>query len=306
VLPSPIYLDLSLNGYIVVCHVLASFREMGQKVVIYSTTVRKIRISLGPQHMNVMELFRLDGRVAIVTGGSKGLGLMMAEGLAEAGAKVVLCARNMDECEKAAGSVAESGVTCVAVRCDVSVPEDVTAMAEKALSQFGRIDVLINNAGYAWEEPLERVSHEKWLRTFAVNATGTFLCCQAAGRQMIKQGSGKIINIASIAGVASIDPELANSVPYSASKGAVVAMTRDLARKWSRYNINVNAIAPGYFATRMSQYLIEHRGKQMMSTIPMKRLGEKDEIKGVAVFLSSAASNYITGQILSVDGGFLA
>ena len=256
--------------------------------------------------MNVMELFRMEGRVAIITGGSKGLGLMMAEGLAEAGADLVMCARNLEECQHAAQSIATIGVQCVAIRCDVVNPQEVGAMVEEALSRFGRIDVLINNAGYAWEEPLENVSIEKWNHTMAVNATGTFLCSQAVGRQMIRRGGGKIINIVSIAGMASIDPALADSVPYSASKGAVVAMTRDLARKWSRYNINVNAIAPGYFTTRMSRYLVEHRHDQMMNTIPMKRLGEKDDIKGVAVFLASPAANYITGQVIGVDGGALA
>jgi gluconate 5-dehydrogenase len=256
--------------------------------------------------MIVTDLFRLDGKVAIVTGGSRGLGLMMAEGLAEAGSHVVLCARNLDACERAILTIAGTGVQTLAVRCDVSNPNDVRVLVERTLSRFGRLDILINNAGFAWEEPLEKVSLEKWNQTFAANATGTFLCCQAAGRQMIQQESGKIINIVSIAAMASIDPDLANSVPYSASKGAVVALTRDLARKWSSHGIQVNAIAPGYFATRMSAHLLEHRSQQVMSSIPMNRLGEKDEIKGVAVFLASAASHYITGQVLAVDGGALA
>lgn len=256
--------------------------------------------------MNAMDLFRLDGKVAVVTGSSRGLGLMMAEGLAEAGSHVVLCARNLDACERAAMSIAGTGVQLLAARCDVSNPNDVRVLVERTLSRFGRLDILVNNAGYVSEEPLEKVSLEQWNRTFAANSTGTFLCCQAAGRQMILQEAGKIINIVSVAGLASIDPDLADSVPYSASKGAVVAMTRDLARKWSRYGIQVNAIAPGYFATRMSAHLVEHRWQPLMNAIPMKRLGEKDEIKGVAVFLASAASNYMTGQILAVDGGAMA
>ena len=256
--------------------------------------------------MNVMELFSLKDKVVIVTGGSKGLGFMMAEGLAEAGAHVVLCARNLEKCERAAEQISKFGVQTMALQCDVSNPDEVNAMVEKTVAQFERIDVLINNAGFAWEDPPETVSLEKWDQTFAVNATGTFLCSQAAGRHMIKQGKGKIINILSVVGMASLDPEIADCVPYAASKGAIAAFTRDLSRKWCKYNINVNAIAPGYFATKMSKYVIEQRGPQMMNTIHMKRLGEKDEIKGVAVFLSSAASNYITGQILAVDGGVLA
>jgi NAD(P)-dependent dehydrogenase (short-subunit alcohol dehydrogenase family) len=253
--------------------------------------------------MNVMDLFRLDGKVAIVTGGSRGLGFWMAEALAEAGANVVLCARKLEACEEAARAIREIGVRSLAVGCDVTDPDAVKALVEKAVSEFGRVDILINNAGFIWEEPPEKVSLETWNKTLAINATGTFLCSQEAGKQMIKQGRGKIINIASISGLASVDPELSNTVPYSAAKGAIVALTRDLARKWCQYNITVNAIAPGYFGTKMSKYLAEHRQPQLMSSIRMKRLGTKDEIKGVAVFLASAASNYITGQILAVDGG---
>jgi gluconate 5-dehydrogenase len=253
--------------------------------------------------MNVRELFRLDGKVAIVTGGSRGLGFWMAEGLAEAGADIVICARKLAPCEEAAKAIRGIGVRCAAFSCDVTDPAQVKEVVEKTLSGFGHIDVLINNAGFIWEEPPEKVSLETWNKTMAINATGTFLCSQEAGKQMIKQGWGNIINIASISGLASVDPELSNTVPYSAAKGAIVALTRDLARKWCQYNITVNAIAPGYFATKMSKFLIENRQPQLMRTIQMKRLGTKDDIKGVAVFLCSAAANYITGQTLAVDGG---
>ena len=253
--------------------------------------------------MKVLELFKLDGKVAIVTGGSRGLGFWMAEALAEAGANVVLCARKLEPCEEAARAIREIGVRSLAVGCDVTDPDAVKTLVEKAVSEFGRVDILINNAGFIWEEPPEKVLLETWNKTMAINATGTFLCSQEAGKQMIKQGWGKIINIASISGLASVDPELSNTVPYSAAKGAIVALTRDLARKWCQNNVTVNAIAPGYFATKMSKYLAEHRQSQLMSSIRMKRLGTKDEIKGVAVFLASAAANYITGQILAVDGG---
>ncbi|MEW6443907.1 MAG: glucose 1-dehydrogenase [bacterium] len=256
--------------------------------------------------MKAPELFSLSGKVAIVTGGSSGLGLMMAEGLAEAGASVVLAARNLERCEAAAEKVRDIGVPAVALRCDVSEPEEVRGLVEQTLQHFDRIDVLINNAGYAWEAPLEEFSLEKWEQTLAVNTTGTFLCSREAGRRMIEQRAGKIINILSVAGLASVDPRVADSVPYSTSKGAIAAFTRDLARKWCRYHVTVNGIAPGYFATRMSRYILEHRREAILNTIPMQRLGEKDEIKGVAVFLASAAADYITGQILAVDGGALA
>ena len=253
--------------------------------------------------MSVTDLFRLDGKVAIVTGGSRGLGLWMAEGLAESGANVVLCARNLEPCEEAAKAIAERGVRSLAVQCDVTDPDAVKALVGKAMSEFGRIDILINNAGYIWEEPPEKVSLDTWNKTMAINATGTFLCSQEAGKRMIEQKRGKIINITSISGLGSVDPELSNTIPYSAAKGAIVAFTRDLARKWCQHNITVNAIAPGYFGTKMSKYLVEHRNPQLMSAIHMKRLGTKDEIKGVAVFLASAAADYITGQVLVVDGG---
>jgi gluconate 5-dehydrogenase len=252
-----------------------------------------------------MELFRLDGKVAIVTGGSRGLGFWMAEGLAEAGADIVLCARKLAPCEEAAKAIREIGARCAAFSCDVSDPGQVKDVVEKALAEFGHIDILINNAGFIWEEPLENMSLEKWNRTLAINATGTFLFTQEVGKQMIKQRQGKIINIASVAALVSADPELSNTVAYSASKGAVVALTRDLARKWCQYNININTIAPGYFATKMSKFMVENRQPQLMRTIQMKRLGTKDDIKGVAVFLCSAAANYITGQTLAVDGGIV-
>jgi NAD(P)-dependent dehydrogenase (short-subunit alcohol dehydrogenase family) len=255
--------------------------------------------------MNVMELFRLDGKVAIITGGSRGLGFWMAEGLAEAGADIVLCARKLEPCQEAAKAIREIGVRSTAFSCDVSDPTQVKDVVEKALAQFGHIDILINNAGFIWEEPLENISLEKWNRTLAINATGTFLFTQQVGKHMIEWRQGKIINIASVAALVSADPELSNTVAYSASKGAVVSLTRDLARKWCQYNININAIAPGYFATKMSKFLVENRQPQLMCTIQMKRLGTKDDIKGVAVFLCSAAANYITGQTLAVDGGVL-
>jgi gluconate 5-dehydrogenase len=250
-----------------------------------------------------MDLFRLDGKVAVITGGSRGLGLWMAEGLAEAGADVVLCARKLEPCQEAAKAVAEIGVRSLAVECNVTDPEAVRNLVERAVSEFGRIDILINNAGFIWEEPPESVTLETWNKTMAINATGTFLCSQEAGKRMIEQGQGRIINITSISGLDSVDPELSDTLPYSAAKGAIVAFTRDLARKWCKHNINVNAIAPGYFGTKMSKYLVEHRNPQLMSAIHMKRLGTKDEIKGVAVFLASAAADYITGQTIVVDGG---
>ena len=167
--------------------------------------------------MKVLELFKLDGKVAIVTGGSRGLGFWLAEALAEVGANVVLCARKLEACEEAAKAIRETGVRSLAVSCDVTDPDGVKALVGKTIAEFGRVDILINNAGFIWEEPPEKVSLEMWNKTLAVNATGTFLCSQEAGKQMIGQRQGKIINIASVAGLASVDPELSNTVPYSAA-----------------------------------------------------------------------------------------
>ncbi|MBE0480801.1 MAG: glucose 1-dehydrogenase [Dehalococcoidia bacterium] len=255
--------------------------------------------------MSVFDLFGLDGRVAVITGGSKGLGLWMAEALAEAGADIVLCARKLDQCEEAAQSIARPGMRTLALRCDVSSEDDVKALVDRTATELGRIDILINNAGFIWEEPLEETSTDRWARTIDVNLNGTFYCTREAGRHMIRQNRGKIINMASISGVSAPDPGLSNTVAYSAAKGAIVAFTRDLAHKWCRYNINVNAIAPGYFATKMSKYLVEQRHDYLMDAIRMKRLGQKDDIKGVALFLASDASNYMTGQTVIVDGGIV-
>ncbi|MBT3311651.1 MAG: glucose 1-dehydrogenase [Desulfobacterales bacterium] len=255
--------------------------------------------------MKVQELFNLNGKVALITGGSKGLGYIMAEGLAEAGADIILCSRNIDECKVAADNISKIGVKSKAYKCDVSDPDDVVEMVESTILEFGKIDILINNAGYATGGPLEDMTLEQWNKSFAVNSTGPFLCCREVGRQMIKQGGGKIINIASVAGMTTIAPELADALSYSSSKAALVFFTKDLARKWCKYNINVNAIAPGYFSTEMSKNVIEYRNKEMMNTILMKRLGEKEDLKGAALLLSSKASDYMTGQIIAVDGGVL-
>jgi NAD(P)-dependent dehydrogenase (short-subunit alcohol dehydrogenase family) len=256
--------------------------------------------------MNVHELFNLQGKTAIVTGGYKGLGFMMAEGLAEAGANLVICARNLKGCEEAAEQLRKTGVRCLPLACDVSSEEDVIKMSQDAISAFGKIDILINNAGVAPGGPLEKTSVKKWQTLFSINVMGTFLCTREIGKHMIKNSGGKIINVGSVAGIASVDPELAEAVAYGASKGAVVSFTKGLAREWSKYNITVNAIIPGYFGTELADYLIEHRWEQLMRAIHLKRTGKKDDMKGLAVFLAADASNYITGQILPVDGGVTA
>jgi NAD(P)-dependent dehydrogenase (short-subunit alcohol dehydrogenase family) len=262
--------------------------------------------------VNVKQLFDLTGRVAIVTGGSIGLGRQMAEGLAEMGADLVLCARKQERCHQAAEELQQLGVKAIALGCDVKNPDSIQEMVEATLRQYGRIDVLINNAGISWGAPVEEMRLEDWNKVIETNLTGTFLCAQAVGKVMIRQGrgensacknsAGKIINIASVAGLGGAPAELP-AIGYHASKGGVISFTKDLACKWASHNIQVNAIAPGWFPTHMSNRVLEHHEELFLSHIPLRRFGNEHDLKGAAVFLASAASNYVTGHVLVVDGG---
>ena len=254
------------------------------------------------QPLTVKQLFNLSGRVAIITGGSVGLGRQMAEGLAEIGANLVLCARKKERCEQAAEELKQLGVKTLALGCDVKNPEQVQAVVDAAVSQFGRIDILINNAGTSWGAPVEEMKLEQWNKVIETNLTGTFLFSQAAGKVMVPQRHGKIINIASVAGLRGAPPEF-QAIGYHASKGGVIAFTKDLACKWGIHNIQVNAIAPGWFPTNMSQVVIERNKDTFLSKIPLRRFGNEHDLKGAAVFLASDASNYVTGHVLVVDGG---
>jgi NAD(P)-dependent dehydrogenase (short-subunit alcohol dehydrogenase family) len=252
--------------------------------------------------VNVKKLFDLSGRVAIVTGGSIGLGRQMAEGLAEMGANLVLCARKKERCEKAAEELKQLGVKTLALGCDVKDPASIRAVAEDTFKQFGRIDILINNAGTSWGAPVEAMTIEQWNKVIETNLTGTFLFSQAVGKVMIAQRRGKIINIASVAGLRGSAPSF-SAIGYSASKGGVIIFTKDLACKWGMHNIQVNAIAPGWFPTDMSGKVIERQEEMLLAGIPLARFGGPDDLKGAAVFLASDASNFVTGSILVVDGG---
>jgi len=193
------------------------------------------------------DLFKLEGRVAIVTGGSRGLGQEMAEGLAEAGASLMLCARRDEWLTPAVAAMRARGFTVDGMLCDVAKPGDVQAVVERTIAIYGKVDILINNAGVTWAAEPEDLPLDKWQKVVDVNLTGVFLCSQAVGRVMIGQGGGKIVNIASITGLRGQPPEELDSIAYSTTKGAVVAFTRDLAAKWARHGIAVNAIAPGWF-----------------------------------------------------------
>ena len=252
--------------------------------------------------MNTKKLFDLSGRVAIITGGSIGLGRQMAEGLAEMGANLVLCARKKERCEQAAEELKQLGAKTSALACDVKNPDDIRSVVQETVSQFGRIDILINNAGTSWGAPVEDMRLEHWNKVIETNLTGTFLFSQAVGKLMVPQCRGKIINIASVAGIRGAPPEF-QAIGYHASKGGVIAFTKDLACKWGMHNIQVNAIAPGWFPTRMSRVVIEQNKDAFLNKIPLRRFGSEHDLKGAAVFLSSDASDYVTGHVLVVDEG---
>jgi gluconate 5-dehydrogenase len=254
--------------------------------------------------VSVRDLFDLGGRVAIVTGGATGIGLQMADALAELGASVVLCGRDGERCARVAADLErERGVRCLGVRCDVSSADDVAGLAAETTDRFGRIDVLVNNAGTAWADPVEDTPLRGWQKVVDVNLTGVFLCAQAVGRVMIANGGGKIVNIASITGLRGAPPEQLDAIAYSTTKGAVVAFTRDLAVKWARHGIAVNAIAPGWFPTDLSQPALDRAGELLVAGIPMGRFGGESDLKGAIAYLASAASDYVTGHTLVVDGG---
>jgi NAD(P)-dependent dehydrogenase (short-subunit alcohol dehydrogenase family) len=254
--------------------------------------------------LSLSGLFDLSGRNAIVTGGGAGLGLVFAEALAEAGANVVLCGRDAERCEAAAAELERMhGVRAIGIRCDVRSDAEATAVVERARDELGSLDVLVNNAGTSWGAPAEDYPLEAWQKVIDVNLTGLFRFTQLAGRVMIDQRRGKIVNIASVAAFGGAPPELMDAVAYNASKGAVVSLTRDLAVKWARHGITVNAIAPGWFPTAMSRILLDRSGDAFLERIPLGRFGAPDDLKGVVVFLASAAADFVTGHTLIVDGG---
>jgi NAD(P)-dependent dehydrogenase (short-subunit alcohol dehydrogenase family) len=248
------------------------------------------------------ELFDLTGRAAIVTGGSRGLGEEMAEGLAEAGASLMLCARREQWLTPTLDAFRHRGFRAEGMVCDVSMPEQVQAVVDQTIASFGTVDILINNAGISWGAEPEDMPFDKWQKVIDINLTGAFLFAQAAGREMLKKQYGRIINITSIAGLhASVNG--AHYAGYAASKAGLMGLTRELAASWGRSNIRVNAIAPGFFHSRLADPAIVHAEPHIKATSPIPRVGDAGELKGVAVFLASDASNYITGQTIVVDGG---
>jgi NAD(P)-dependent dehydrogenase (short-subunit alcohol dehydrogenase family) len=254
--------------------------------------------------MNIRDLFNLEGKVAIITGGGSGLGRQIAEALAECRADVVLCARRVDRCVEAAAELAGLGVRAMGLACDVREQAQINDVVSRTVSEFGRVDILVNNAGTSWAANPEDLPLAGWEKVIDVNLTGSFLFSQAVGRELIRQGEGgKILNIASVAAFRGARSDVMNALPYNASKGGLVAFTIDLAVKWAPHRINVNAIAPGWFPSEMSAEVIAASEDLFKSRIPLARFGGPHDLKGAGAFLCAPASDFITGHTLVVDGG---
>ena len=253
--------------------------------------------------MAVARLFSLTGKVALITGGSRGLGLQMAEALGEMGARVAITARKEAELAAAASHLGNLGIEVLTYACDLSRFETIPGIVDAVLARFGRIDILVNNAGASWAAPAEDYPVEAWRKVMDLNIDALFFMSQEVGRRaMIPARSGKIINISSIAGLTGNPPDMC-TIAYNTSKGAAVNFTRALAAEWGKYNINVNAICPGFFPSKMTHGLLEKIGEGVIASTPLARLGGEEDLKGIAVFLASEASRHITGQAMSVDGG---
>lgn len=255
----------------------------------------------------IQHLFNLEGRTALVTGGSRGLGLQIAEALGEAGAKILLTSRKAGDLEEAAAHLQAKGIDTRWVAADASVPEDAQRVVAEAMQRLGQIDILVNNAGATWGAPAETHPLAAWDKVMNLNVRSLFVFSQAvANASMIPRRFGRIINVASIAGLGGNPPAM-QTIAYNTSKGAVVNFTRALAGEWGRHGITVNALAPGFFPSKMTQGLLSTLGAENMAAhAPLNRLGDDDDLKGAALLFASAAGKHITGQILAVDGGVSA
>jgi len=258
--------------------------------------------------MSVRNLFDLRGKVAVVTGGSRGIGLQMAEALGEMGAAVAITARKHDELEAARAHLAERDIHCLAVANDLADFASIPSLVDTVLSKWQAVDILVNNAGCSWAAPAETHPDAAWHKVMDLNVDAQFfLAREIARRSLIPRRSGKIVNIASIAGLYGNTPEWGmHTMAYNTSKGALIAMTRALAAEWGPHNINVNAICPGFFPSKMTKVTLDRIGAGVLALTPLGRLGGDEDLKGSVVFLASEASRHITGQVLAVDGGCTA
>jgi NAD(P)-dependent dehydrogenase (short-subunit alcohol dehydrogenase family) len=254
--------------------------------------------------VNVRDLLDLKGRNALVTGGSRGLGLQMAEALGEMGARIAVTARKRDELDAAVSHLAKQRIEAKAYVCDIGRREAIAPAAEQILKDFGKVDVLVNNAGATWGAPAEDHPLEAWDKLVNVNLTGAFVLTQLIGkRSMIPARWGRIVNIASIAGLMGQDKRIVRTLAYNTTKGGLVNFTRALAAEWGEFGITVNAICPGFFPSKMTRATLDTTGELIRDWTPTKRLGNDEDLKGLVVLLASEASRHITGQVIAVDGG---
>jgi len=254
--------------------------------------------------MGVRDLMSLKGKVALVTGGGRGLGLQLAEALAEMGADLALSARKADELATAQAQLGNSGVEVMTVVNDLAKIETVPAMVDAVMQKYGRIDILVNNAGNTWGAPAEDYPMEAWHKVIDLNLTGTFAVTQEVGRRsMIPNKYGRIVTIASIAGLKGNPPETLKTIAYNTSKGGLVNFTRALAGEWGAYGITVNAICPGFFPSKMTKGVLAQHGDDLLKRIPNRRFGNDEDLKGLCALLASDAARHITGQSIAVDGG---
>jgi gluconate 5-dehydrogenase len=258
--------------------------------------------------MTTKNLFDLSGKTALITGGSRGLGLQIAEALGDYGAKLLLVSRKQEDLDEAAAQLQKRGVQAEAIAADLSQAEPTVALVEQALARLGQIDILVNNAGATWGSPAEDHPLEAWDKVMNINVRSTFVLSQAVGkRSMIPRRYGRIINVASIAGLKGNPPGDMQTLAYNTSKGALVNFTRVLAGEWGKYGITVNALAPGFFPSKMTKGTLARFGAETLAArAPLQRLGDDEDLKGAALLFASNAGKHITGQILAVDGGVSA
>jgi len=257
--------------------------------------------------MHVTQLFDLAGKTALVTGGGRGIGRHLAIGLAEAGADVAVASRKLANCQAAARAIETLGRRGIAVQADLARADDIAALAEQVIGEFGRLDILVNNAGVIWGAPTLEYPIEGWDKVFGVNVRGLWLLSQRVARHMAEAGGGCIVHVSSVSGYRGAEEEAEPAIAYSASKGAVRALTKDMAVKLAPQGIRVNAIAPGPFDTDMMDHVRNDEAKlhEFLKQVPMRRPGGEDDIKGAMVFLASEAARYVTGHTLVVDGGMI-
>ena len=254
--------------------------------------------------MNVRELLDLKGRAALVTGGSRGLGLQIAEALGEMGARIAITARKQNELDEAVSHLKKLKIDATAYVCDMGKREALAPVAEEVLKNFKKVDILVNNAGATWGAPAEEHPLEAWDKLVNLNLTAVFVLTQLIGRRsMIPAKWGRVINVASIAGLMGQDPRIVRTIAYNATKGGLVNFTRALAAEWGAHGITVNAICPGFFPSKMTRGVLGTTGELIRDWTPTKRLGNDEDLKGLAVLLASEASRHITGQAIAVDGG---